>query len=461
MIRATAFAFSTLIATASLVAQWGPLQATSAPAPRSDALLAYDLLNQRTLMFGGNLTNEFWALTGNAWTQLTPAVLPPARRYSQMCSDVFNGQAYLFGGQGNASSATALDDLWRWDGAAWQQLAPAFAPAGLMWHSMAFDSSRTVLVVFGGRRNIFSQNEYLDETWEYSPATNQWNQGFAPQSPPACLRSTMAFHPILNQVILFGGEDANGNALGETWTYDGANWTQINQTGVTPPARMSGRLVANLTQNLTVLVGGRDPLTFGIFNDTWEHDGTQWREITSVYGGIYPPRAETGVAHDLARNRIISFGGKIANQGLRNDTWEYGAQWLPFGMGCAGSAGTPTFTPGATPTIGMTATAEIGNVPPAIPVAFMAIGLSRTQWALGNLPALLTGFGMPGCRTYTSADLIASVPAQNGIAAWSFAVPQQPVFVGETFHLQGITFDPGINALGLAVSPAATMVIGN
>ena len=36
-----------------------------------------------------------------------------------------------------------------------------------------------------------------------------------------------------------------------------------------------------------------------------------------------------------------------------------------------------------------------------------------------------------------------------------------PAIVGEPFYLQGITFDPGINPLGVAVSNAATMVIGN
>jgi hypothetical protein len=33
--------------------------------------------------------------------------------------------------------------------------------------------------------------------------------------------------------------------------------------------------------------------------------------------------------------------------------------------------------------------------------------------------------------------------------------------LGEALFMQGITFDPGINALGLAASPMATMVIGN
>ena len=89
------------------------------------------------------------------------------------------------------------------------------------------------------------------------------------------------------------------------------------------------------------------------------------------------------------------------------------------------------------------------------------LGNGPQPHALGSLPALLDGVGMPGCRTYTSADLLVTLPASNGIATWTWNVPMQSILLGEALFMQGVTFDPGINALGLAVSPAATMVIGN
>ena len=456
----TALITSTLASCGSLLAQWGPTQPSTPPSPRSEALLAYDLFGNRMLLIGGNFSNEFWSLSNNTWTQLTPAVLPPARRRGNISIDTFNGQIVLYGGQDGISS-TALDDTWKWDGTTWQQLQPAVTPGGLMWHGMAFDVLRNVTVAFGGRRNLFNPNEFLDETWEYSAQLNTWTMVFPFTSPERVLRPAMCFHPALNQVICFGGENAQGLGTGDTWTFDGTDWTQVNTTGVTPPPRTGAQFAANYNRNVAVLFGGRDPVTMNILNDTWEHDGTQWREVTNVYGGIYPPRADFAIAHDFTRDRLVSFGGVIANNGLRNDTWEYGAHWQPFGLGCPGSAGTPTFIPGALPQISSTATAEIGNVPAGIPFAFMAIGLSRTQWAFGNLPALLTPFGMPNCRSYTSADLFLSIPASNGIATWSWNVPTQSMLLGTPLYLQGVTFDPGINALNLAVSPAATLVVGN
>lgn len=461
MRTATILASAVLVTGTAASAQWGPSQPATPPAARSEALLFYDLFNDQTLLFGGNSTNEFWSLDNNTWTQLTPAVLPPAQRRGNISVNTFSGEVVLYGGQGLSGGSAPLDETWLWNGFTWQNMQPSLTPNGLIWHAMAYDDLRDITVVYGGRRNLWNPNEYLNETWEYSRLLNQWIQAGPLNTPGQMLRPAMCFHPVLSQLILFGGELDTGVGSDATWTYDGVDWTQINTTGTKPPPRMGAQMLVNYNRNVVVLFGGRDPVTFDILNDTWEHDGTNWREITNVYGGIYPPRADFAMAHDLVRDRLICFGGRIANNGLRNDTWEYGAHWQPFGMGCAGSAGTPTLTPGALPILGQTATADIGNVPPSVPFAFMAVGLSRTQWALGNLPALLTSIGMPNCRSYTSADLLAYVPATAGVASWSWNVPSQSIFLGEAFYLQGVTFDPGINALGLAVSPAATLVIGN
>jgi len=446
-----------LLFCAPLAAQWGGLQPSSPPSPRSDAILAYDLIGDRTLLFGGNLGDEFWSLDDGTWTQLNPAVVPTARRRGSSATNPVSGEIILYGGQGTSG---VLDETWLWNGFTWSQQSPTITPGGLLWHGMDHDPVRNVTVVFGGRRNLFSQNEYLDETWEYSLATNSWTQVFPSGVPSPRLRPALSWHPAMQQIMLFGGEDSFGDASNETWVYDGTFWTQINTTGVRPPARTGAQLLQILNRNIVVLYGGRDPVTFEILNDTWEHDGVDWRQVDNVYGGIYPPRIDVAMTHDLLRDRLVAFGGELANGSLRNDTWEYGAHWQPFGSGCAGSNGTPTLTGGDLPRLGYTTTAELSNVPVAIPAAFMAVGLSRTQWALGPLPSLLTPIGMPNCRAYTSSDLIVGLPAAGGTATWSFAIPTDANLVGETFYLQGITFDPGINPASLAVSNAQTLVIG-
>ncbi|HEX5051748.1 MAG TPA: hypothetical protein VFZ65_08255 [Planctomycetota bacterium] len=451
------------LGSALLPAQWGPVLTATAPTARSGALLAFDLLGNRTLMFGGNFTNEFWSLSGDTWTHLTPAVLPGPRARANIATDPITGQILMLGGQ-DGNGMLALDETWLWNGTVWQQLAPPHSPGGRIWHGMAFDIARQTSVMFGGRNNLFQPNQVLGETWEFS--LGDWTQVYPLTSPAPVLEPAMCNHPGLNKVMMFGGQIAGsggnlGPAIDTTWVFDGVTWTQINTTGVHPPARRGGQMVPILGRNICVLFGGYDPITFDILNDTWEHDGVNWTQVNNVYGGIYPARREFGMTHDFVRDRIVAFGGKTPTNALLDDTWEYGAQFQTFGMGCAGSAGTPLLTRGAPPKLGTTTSANLGNVPPAIPFAFMAVGTSRTQWAFGSLPTLLTPFGMPNCRSYTSADLLVVVPATAGSATWSFNLPLQGSLVGEAYYLQGITFDPGVNALGLAVSNAATLVIGN
>ena len=46
----------------------------------------------------------------------------------------------------------------------------------------------------------------------------------------------MAYDSAHGQVVLFGGQDANLNALNDTWVWDGTNWTQKFPQTI-PPAR--------------------------------------------------------------------------------------------------------------------------------------------------------------------------------------------------------------------------------
>lgn len=455
------FAAVTLIAGAAVLpAQWGPVPTTNTPSARSLPLLAFDLAGPRTLMFGGSASNEFWSLAGGIWTQLTPAVLPGPRMRANLATDPLTGHILLYGGIGGATSSQfALDESWLWDGSNWQLLAPLNSPGGRARHAMAYDFGRQATVLFGGRFDLWAPNQALDQTWEYANGT--WTQITTFLQPSGRVDAAMAHHPGLAAVLLFGGQDSTGAANDDTWIYDGVDWTPINTTGPRPPARVGAALVPVLGRNLCVLFGGRDPATMQILNDTWEHDGVGWTQVNNVYGGVYPPRADFGVTHDFVRDRLVTFGGVIANGSLRDDTWEFGAQFQPFGQGCAGSAGVPTLVGGELARLGSTATATLGNLPPNSPFAFVAVGLSRAQWSLGSLPMLLTSLGMPNCRTYTSADLLAVVPANAGTATWSWNVPAAGRFLGTPFHLQGVSWDPGWNALGLTMSNAATLVVGN
>ena len=74
----------------------------------------------------------------------------------------------------------------------------------------------------------------------------------------------MAYDAATGNVVLFGGYD--GNAYGDTWTWDGSTWTQ--QAPATSPGARYGAVMADdaATGNV-VLFGGADIKL--VLDDTW------------------------------------------------------------------------------------------------------------------------------------------------------------------------------------------------
>ncbi|MBL9076908.1 MAG: hypothetical protein JNL08_05360 [Planctomycetes bacterium] len=448
---------SLLATAAALPAQWGFVTTAQPPGDRAGASMVFDVATNRMLLFGGNATSELWSFANGGWTQLTPSTTPSPRARCTLANDPIGGQVLLYGGLGG--SQFALDDTWTWTGTDWQQVSAAATPGGLYRHAMAFDGARQVFVVYGGRYNSWMPGQALAGTYEFANGT--WTTMLPVTSPPGLVDAAMAYLYTQGVMVLFGGEDPSSTAIGDTWLYDGTTWTQFVGSGPQPPARVAARMVPVLSRGVVMLSGGLDPVTMQIFNDTWEFDGTTWREVTGVYAGMYPPRHDFAMAHDIVRDRVVAFGGEIQNGGLRSDTWEYGAQFQPFGLSCLGSAGAPQLALGALPRIGTTCVVDLQNLVPTMPVAAMAVGLSRTQWPLGNLPALLTPLGMTGCRAYTSAELIVPLVASAGTASWSFTFPTSASLFGDTYHLQGLSLDPNWNPAWLVTSNAATLIVGH
>ncbi len=453
-------ALAALATTAAAAAQWGPVTTPTTPAARQGAMMAFDVQQDRMLMFGGNAGNELWSFANGTWTQLQPAISPSPRQRAAMAASPITGEILLYGGidASGGQSQFAADDTWAWNGTGWQLQSPVNTPGGRARHTMAYDLGRQVTVLFGGRYNLWQPTSALSQTWEYY--AGDWHLVIPVNSPPGLTDAAMAYQPAIGKTVMFGGADNGGIALDDTWTYDGLDWQPVLITGPKPSARVGARMEQILSRNVVMLTGGRDPVTQVIQNDSWEFDGTTWRQLNAVYGGMYPPRSDFAMAHDFVRDRITAFGGVTASNALRDDTQQFGAQFQPFGMGCTGTGGTPQLVLGALPVLGMPLRVDIVNLPPGSTLASMAVGLSRTQWPLGSLPMLLTNLGMPGCRAYTSADALVTLPVVNGVATWTYDLPVIPAQLGDAYYLQGIGVDPTVNSAGLILSNAATIVLG-
>jgi Kelch motif len=283
------------------------------PAPRFASAMAFDSTRGRTVLFGGSgiagRMSDTWEWDGSFWTQMHDTG-PAPRAGGAMAYDVANQASTLFGGTG--ADDQPLGDTWKWDGADWTKLSESGPPARRS-PAMAFDISRKRLVLFGGQTGPVAQLVNLSDTWEFDGAdwTQQQDTGPAPRFGHA-----MAYDGA-GRVILFGGADQT-QPFGDSWAWDGAVWVQIAEFG--PPARFNAPMASGASGQV-FLYGGQSAL-FGAtppFADTWELEANLWTQRQDIGPG---PLQSAAMAFDSARTRFVLFGGAIADGSSSGLTWE-------------------------------------------------------------------------------------------------------------------------------------------
>jgi hypothetical protein len=290
--------------------------------------LTYDAERNRVLLFGGDPGGpplaDTWSWDGNLWTQV--ADTGPSARWGLAMSlaaapDASRKLVVLFGG---ASGSNLFADTWTWDGTEWTQIADT-GPTARRAHALAYDSARNRVVLFGGST---AANPAVGDTWEWDGT--EWTQ-VQDVGPSARRAHAMAFDPTASRVVLFGGGNANGAGLGDTWLWDGTDWTQAADTG--PDPRAQSAMVAAAT---IVLFGGANSIDPNLptanrimYGDSWRWDGKDWTKVQDIGPS---PRWGHGMAFRSDTNRIVLFGGSSVfgppedgslQAGVMGDTWEH------------------------------------------------------------------------------------------------------------------------------------------
>ncbi len=175
---------------------------------------------------------------------------------------------------------------------------------------MAYDAARQRLVMFGG---CDAGGSPLADTWEYDG--NHWVLVATAHSPAARWWHCAVYDDVRQRVVLFGGGD-DVALFGDTWEYDGVDWS-LTATAHSPPARWGASMVYDSDRRSAVLFGAN-----GGLGDTWEYDGTDWRQVSTQWS----PSGDSliSMAYDSTRRKTVLFG-----TGEQHDqTWEYdGTNW--------------------------------------------------------------------------------------------------------------------------------------
>ncbi|MFO0666921.1 MAG: kelch repeat-containing protein [Polyangiaceae bacterium] len=231
------------------------------------------------------------AVETEAWYPLTS---PTYRSSTAMVFDQLRGEGVLFG----ESSNDDRDTTWIWNGNLFREhprRRGVSGPEGRSGHALAWDPVRQVVVLFGG---TLISGARSDETWTWNG--RNWTAVVSEPHPSPRSLASLIWDDERKNLVLYGGQTEK-ELSSETWTFDGRRWA-LRQTGL-PPQRFGTAMAWDPIRKTVVLVGGTLADTLG---DTWTWNGTEWR----IFTGLGPtPRASAKLVWDGGSQALLLFGG--------------------------------------------------------------------------------------------------------------------------------------------------------
>src|SRR5439155_20584824 len=230
----------------------------------------------------------------------------------------------------------SLGDTWIGDGTTWHQVS-VMGPKPRYSASFAYDAQNHTDVLFGGQTTQGSS----DETWTWDGA--KWTEMMPVHKPPARRAAAMAYDPAHQVVVLYGGlvQDRNeGIAASDTWTWDGSDWTMVSPKTDSPGDREGPVMVT--AGNRILLFGGRW-YNVKYFGDVWAWDGKTWSRVDR--DPTPPGRGNPAATWDPIDSSLFIFGGSGFNSSAGpgalgtplGDAWSLtGGKWTQVNSSGAG-----------------------------------------------------------------------------------------------------------------------------
>lgn len=297
--------------------------------------IAFDSARDRAIHFGGALAQDgLYEFDGESWSQIPKTTpWPSGRRFFPMAYDPDRQRTVLYGGID--TGCTGLSDTWEWDGQSWY-LASTSGPGALTSGELCYDPLRQQMLLFGGIRGC--NGVPVDGLWAWDGIV--WTQlTDAATSPPARRDPRMVFDPLLAGVVMFGGSAPGGGPVdGSTWLWDGMKWAEVDLPGPGPrggAGNVFHAMTYDAARQQVLLFGGADA-NGTLLGDTWILRPSE-PVITDQPQGVllaYPG----GLAQF---NVVAEAGPQLAY------TWRRDGQPLEDGASITG-ASTPTLTVFAT-----------------------------------------------------------------------------------------------------------------
>lgn len=266
----------------------------------------------RVVLFGGqregptSYFGDTWEWNGSRWIDRSQPGGPLPRRSHALVSERQTGRVILFGG---LDATQRFGDMWQWDGSSWTPITNSGdVPTNPAGHKAVYDTARNRIVMY---RNPFEPGYSLD-TFEWrrtSNATGVWTRfPTATSGPGQRLFHAMVYDEARRVTLLHGGSGGPSPGVhGDTWTWDGATWTQVSTSG-TGLLRSHFMGYDPVTETVVMAAGSNElgqwiPLT-------WTWNGSQWTSVPASTTDVNS-RLISAVAWDSVSRKLLLFGGRM------------------------------------------------------------------------------------------------------------------------------------------------------
>ncbi|GEM_PF-2500617 len=331
---------------APMDAAWLPISGATnqAPAGRVYSSMTYDKADGYTVLFGGMNSagvtfSDTWAWVNGGWRNMTAAISPSARAGAAFGYSLKGGYGVLFGGLSSGSFPSFLNDTWRFSGGDWSPISTPVSPSPRSFASFAYDPTSNEFVLFGG----LSNNGALGDTWIFNGES--WVKLTTSQGPTPRYGAGFTFDPSLKELVLFGGQLNSTDVLSDTWIFAGGSWSRVNQSNQAsePTGRAFPAFTYDKNTSAAVLFGGRNASGCAL-QDTWLYQNGEWVKQASFTPP--PPLYGSAAAFNPLEGNVFMFGGSATEQngtgcssgGVSSGMWElyeqqlYAVTFIPSGL---------------------------------------------------------------------------------------------------------------------------------
>jgi hypothetical protein len=184
--------------------------------------------------------------------------------------------------------------------------------------SLAFDPVRQNILLFGGSDNAGA-------TWLW--ARQGWTAATPRASPSDRNGAALAYDPAQRKILLFGGRELGGTAFNDTWAWDGSAWISVDPPAADGPTGgdFDGMAWDEARQQMVLLTPARNAGHNGRPAVTWTRGTRAWEQRLSA---VEPPSApSTALTYDpTTRTVLLVLSG--LSPGSFPSTWSWdGTTW--------------------------------------------------------------------------------------------------------------------------------------